>query len=142
AAADTARFRLDRFDETIDDLEERASEAFRRVHLPPQIVAALHELENHEVVQAALEKMHRAYSYVEPVTGRILSRVGSLDETGSDVEFVIPPHMCGHSPSLGRSPSLARASPHFGTPVNSLDLIHYHSNPTPPLIRVEAPRES
>ena len=142
AAADTARFRLDRLDETFDDLEERASEAFRRVHLPPQIVAALHELEHHEVVQAALEKMQRAYSYVEPVTGRILSRVGSLDETGSDVEFVIPPSMGVRTPSFGRSPSLARASPRFGTPVNSLDLAHFHSNPTPPLIRVEAPHDS
>ena len=147
AAADTARYRLDRLerlDETFDDIEDRTSDAFRRVHLPPQIVAALHELENHEVVQAALEKMHRAYSYVEPVTGRILSRVGSLDETGSDVEFVIPPSMGGRSPSLVRSPSFVRASPRFGTPVNSLDHLipHYHSNPTPPLIRVEAPHES
>lgn len=142
AAADTARFRLDRFDDTIDDLEERASDAFRRVHLPPQIVAALHDLENHDVVQAALDKMHRAYSYVEPVTGRILSRVGSLDETGSDVDFVIPPHMGGRSSSLARSPSLAaRASPRFGSSVTSLDLINYHASRTPPLIRVEAPRE-
>ena len=146
----------DKFHDGMEGIDERSSNSFRRRvnQIQPQLVAALQDIEKHDVVQSAIDKMHRAYSYVEPVTGKILSRVGSLDDNSSlnnDIEFVIPHHQpfsSRRSSSLARSPSLSRVSPtsfygmgnHPRLNSNTVDLIDYHRSQTPPpLIRIEAP---
>ncbi|XP_069952199.1 sodium channel protein para-like isoform X2 [Cherax quadricarinatus] len=58
-----------------------------------EVSGVITEIENTEVVQAAKGRARQAYMYVEPISEKILSRVGSLDADDEEVQFVIPPSM-------------------------------------------------
>ncbi|XP_050730127.1 sodium channel protein 60E-like isoform X4 [Eriocheir sinensis] len=103
---------MQRFDDSIDELEngplvqtakatvqkvatviEKPVGLIKQSRFVEEVSGVLTEIENTEVVQVARGRARQAYMYVEPISEKILSRVGSLDADEDDVQFVIPPSM-------------------------------------------------
>lgn len=103
---------MQRFDDSIDELEnsplvqttkatvqkvatviEKPVVLIKQSRFAEEVSGVLTEIENTEVVQVARGRARQAYMYVEPISEKILSRVGSLDTEEDDVQFVIPPSM-------------------------------------------------
>lgn len=101
-----------RFDDSIDELEsgplvQTAKATVQRVatviekpvgrikqsRFVEEVSGVINEIENTEVVQVAKGKARQAYLYVEPISEKILSRIGSLEDENAEVQFVIPPSM-------------------------------------------------
>ena len=104
---------MQRFDDSIDELEngplvqtakatvqkvatviEKPVGLIKQSRFVEEVSGVLTEIENTEVVQVARGRARQAYMYVEPISEKILSRVGSFDADEEDnVQFVIPPSM-------------------------------------------------
>ncbi|XP_042233156.1 uncharacterized protein LOC121873582 [Homarus americanus] len=102
-----------RFDDSIDELEngplaqtaratvhraavviEKPVGRIKQSRFVEEVSGVITEIENTEMVQAARGRARQAYMYVEPISEKILSRVGSLDaDEEGEVQFVIPPSM-------------------------------------------------
>ncbi|KAK8733906.1 hypothetical protein OTU49_006239, partial [Cherax quadricarinatus] len=87
-----------RFDHSMDELEngplvqtakatvqraaiviEKPVGKIKQSRFVEEVSGVITEIENTEVVQAAKGRARQAYMYVEPISEKILSRVGSLD---------------------------------------------------------------
>ncbi|XP_071550553.1 sodium channel protein 1 brain-like isoform X3 [Panulirus ornatus] len=117
-----------RFDDSIDELEsgplvqtakatvqraatviEKPVGRIKQSWLVEEVSGVITEIENTEVVQAARGRARQAYMYVEPISEKILSRMGSLDtEEEGEVQFVIPPSMQRPSGKAIEAPVKAR----------------------------------
>ncbi|XP_045110283.1 sodium channel protein 60E-like isoform X5 [Portunus trituberculatus] len=104
---------MQRFDDSIDELEngplvqtakatvqkvatviEKPVGLIKQSRFVEEVSGVLTEIENTEVVQVARGRARQAYMYVEPISEKILSRVGSFDaDEDENVQFVIPPSM-------------------------------------------------
>lgn len=119
-----------RFDDSIDELEngplvqtakatvqraatvmEKPVGRIKQSWLVEEVSGVITEIENTEVVQAARGRARQAYMYVEPISEKILSRMGSLDnEEEGEVQFVIPPSMQRPAGRAVEAPVKARPS--------------------------------
>ncbi|KAK3857837.1 hypothetical protein Pcinc_035932, partial [Petrolisthes cinctipes] len=103
---------IQRFDDSIDELEsgplvqtakatvqkvatviEKPVGRIKQSRFVEEVSGVINEIENTEVVQVAKGKARQAYLYVEPISEKILSRMGSLEDENAEVQFVIPPSM-------------------------------------------------
>ena len=131
--AQTARANIQRAAEVIDE------HVLKKVRLPDEVQVYLHDLEQKPAVRAVKGRVQAAYSYVEPIGEKILSRVNSTDE--DPVEFVIPPQLerCesrgSYTSSIVRPPSRRLD---FDSHQGSLDIQQYQPLADIPTIEVSA----